>query len=117
MCLLHVCARVPVRLRVCWGLLGHAILCINVAMRTCEGVCVCSDVPGVSGAYVGTAVVGVPVVGTAVVGAAVGAHVPPGTSANTSNSKPPEPELPSEVNMIVRLVELVLNGGGMATPL
>ena len=80
----------------------------------------CLDVPGVSGAYVGTAVVGVPVVGTTAgtsVGAAVGAHVPPGTSANTSSSKPPETPEPSDVNTIVRLVAFVLNGGGTATPL
>ena len=106
-------------MRVCVGMsvCARTSLCMRACARACEGVCACGEVPGVSGAYVGTAVVGVPVVGTAVVGAAVGAHVPPGTSANTSSSKPPETVALSDVNAIVRLVAFVLNGGGTATPL
>jgi hypothetical protein len=93
---------------------------MRACVLACESVFACWDIPGVSGAYVGTAVVGVPVVGTAVgtsVGAVAGAHVPPGTSANTSSSKPPRTEEPSDVNTIVKLVEFVLNGGGTAKPL
>jgi hypothetical protein len=64
------------------------------------------DTPVVSGAHVGSAV-----------GAPVGAHVPSGTSANASNSKPTEEEEESDVNTTCRLVALVLRSSGSVSPL